>query len=84
LLADADQEEARNLIANKPPECLENKLKALGDFRPPFGENGLFSVQEPMEIMIRFVLDDGNPDRKHRENIFSESFKSVGISYNVD
>ena len=45
------------------------------------GENISYGCNTARGIIIQLIVDDGVPSRGHRENIFDESYKSLGAGF---
>ena len=44
-----------------------------------YGENLSFHCETALDVVLQLVVDDGVPNRGHRENIFNPDFRCVGI-----
>lgn len=44
-----------------------------------YGENLSFHCHEPLEVVLQLIVDDGVPNRGHRENMFNPDFHAIGI-----
>ena len=57
-----------------------DRLDQFGQWEISIAENISFDDHAPIEIVIGQIIDDGNPSRGHRFNIFNPEFKMVGIA----
>lgn len=55
-------------------------LDNFGKFEKEAVEIVGFGTNDAREIVFRFLVGDGNPDRTHRRYIFNPEFKCVGVS----
>ncbi len=44
------------------------------------GENLSYGPDRARRVVMGLIIDDGVPDRGHRENIFSEEFRFIGVA----
>ncbi|MEM9137720.1 MAG: CAP domain-containing protein [Cyanobacteria bacterium P01_F01_bin.42] len=44
-----------------------------------FGENISYGLQTPETILMGLIINDGNPRRGHRRNLFESRFRRVGV-----
>ena len=55
---------------------------ALGDtFVGARAENIGYGSKDPTDIVLQWVVDDGVPDRGHRENLMSKDYKFAGLGF---
>ena len=52
----------------------------IGNYSEPLGENIDFGPNDAMGVIVSLTLDDGEEQRPHRENLFKDDFKKVGIA----
>ncbi len=43
-------------------------------------ENCAYGLEEPLDILIQLLIDEGIPDMGHRKNLLNPNFNSIGIS----
>ena len=58
----------------------EDRITKYGDYIGQWGENIDFGPNDAIGIIVSLTLDDGEEDRPHRENLFSENYQKVGIA----
>ena len=58
----------------------EDRIAKYGNYSEPLGENIDFGPNDAMGVIVSLTLDDGEEQRPHRENLFKDDFKKVGIS----
>ena len=59
---------------------LSQRVEYFGEWRGLIAENIAFNDFLAEDILINFILDDGNPNRGHRENILNPQLQCIGIS----
>ena len=57
-----------------------DRMNRHGKFRRTAGENIAFGPDEARQIVMQLIVDDGVPSRGHRQNIFQDAFRTVGIA----
>ena len=58
----------------------EERIAKYGNYTEPLGENIDFGPNDAMGVIVSLTLDDGEEQRPHRENLFKDDFKKVGIA----
>jgi hypothetical protein len=59
---------------------MEQRLQYGGILTKVFAENCIFGYNDPLEIIMRLLIDEDNENRNQRKIILSPDFNSVGIS----
>lgn len=59
-------------------KTVKERFAKFGTFISTYGENLSFSCESPEEIVAQLLIDDGVPDRGHRDNLFNSEFKVFG------
>jgi len=62
---------------------VKERLRKFGNVVSCYGENLSFHCDDAKEVMMQLIVDDGVPNRGHRENIFNVEFHCMG-SYSGD
>lgn len=57
-----------------------DRLDEFGDWEVSIAENISFDDYDPREIVLGQLIDDGNPSRGHRFNLFNPEFGVVGVA----
>jgi uncharacterized protein YkwD len=52
-----------------------------GEWLGRVGENITYGGWTPRELVLRLIIDDGIPDRGHRNNLFNPEFRYAGIAF---
>lgn len=58
----------------------EERIAKYGNYVDSVGENIDFGPNDSLGVIISMAMDDGEPDRPHRKNIFKANYKKVGIA----
>jgi hypothetical protein len=58
----------------------EDRISKYGTYVDSLGENIDFGPNDAMGVIVSLTLDDGEEQRPHRENLFKDDFKKVGIA----
>lgn len=59
-------------------KTVKERLKQYGKIVTCYGENLSFHTETPMEVVLQSIVDDGVPNRGHRENLFNPEFRVMG------
>ena len=58
---------------------VKERLKRYGKIVTCYGENLSFHCETALEVIMQMLIDDGVPNRGHRENLFNDDFRVCGI-----
>lgn len=58
---------------------MKERLKRYGKIVTCYGENLSFHCETAIECVLQLLVDDGVPNRGHRENLFNDDFRACGI-----
>mmetsp|Transcript_38990 Transcript_38990/g.70386 ORF Transcript_38990/g.70386 Transcript_38990/m.70386 type:complete len:945 (-) Transcript_38990:95-2929(-) len=58
----------------------EVRLSRVGMHREQCGENVVFGMTVPQEIVYHMLMDDGSPERGHRANLLNADFHFIGVA----
>ena len=58
----------------------EDRICKYGKYEGSLGENIDFGSNDAIGVIVSLTLDDGVEERPHRENIFSQEYRKVGIA----
>ena len=56
------------------------RLDRFGRWDEAYGENIVYESRTPRYDVIGMIIDDGTANRGHRENLFAEDFRVIGIA----
>ena len=56
------------------------RIARFGQWQGAVGENIDYGTRNPRAIVVRLIVDDGVPGKKHRVNIFNKTFRVAGIA----
>ena len=56
------------------------RLDRFGRWNEAYGENIVYESRTPRYDVIEMIIDDGTPNRGHRENLFAEDFRVMGVA----
>lgn len=59
-------------------ESVKDRFGHYGKFVGCYGENLSFNCDTAEEVVSQLIIDDGLPERGHRDNIFNKEFKVFG------
>ena len=71
---------SRGLLQHESSDnkTVKERFAKFGKFLSCYGENLSFSCETAEEIVAQLIIDDGVPDRGHRDNLFNSEFKVFG------
>ena len=58
----------------------EDRITKYGDFIDSLGENIDFGPNDAIGVIVSLTLDDGEEERPHRDNLFKNDYKKIGIA----
>ena len=59
----------------------DQRMNRFGTWGTAYGENIEYGNFNAEEIVMHLIIDDGVPERSHRENIFNPLYGVVGVSF---
>ena len=59
---------------------MSERMERYGQWNRAIAENISFSEKTGKDIIIQFIIDDGNASRGHRKNLFNQDYLVVGIA----
>jgi uncharacterized protein YkwD len=59
---------------------IADRARLYGRWITVIGENIAYGLNEPRQIVMMWIIDDGVPRRSHRNNLFRRDFKVVGAA----
>jgi uncharacterized protein YkwD len=62
---------------------VKERLKRFGKIVTGYGENLTYHCDNAMEVILQSIVDDGVPNRGHRENLFNPEFRVMGCHSGV-
>ena len=65
----------------KNGSTLSQRLEKFGYVGNAFAENISFYAKTPREVVMTMLIDDGVKSRNHRKNLFSTTFKQIGLAF---
>lgn len=58
----------------------QDRIGRYGKYVETLGENIDFGPNDALGIIVSFTLDDGEPNRPHRNNLFKNNYEKIGIA----
>jgi uncharacterized protein YkwD len=90
-LSDAANLQLKDLMSDasivhigKDGSNLSQRLAKFGFVGNSFAENISFFAKTPRDIVLNMLIDDGIKTRSHRKNLFSSTFKIIGLGFGID
>ena len=77
----ADQAAGRKGHRGSDNSSPDTRLSRYGVWSGVWGENIAYGKISAREIVLALIIDDGQPARSHRKNIFNPSFHYAGAAY---
>jgi len=59
---------------------MSERMERYGQWNRAIAENISFSEKTGKDIIIQFIIDDGNASRGHRKNLFNNDYLIVGVA----
>lgn len=57
------------------------RLNRIGSWRGKLGEVSAYGFSSGRQFITHFLIDDGVPDRSHRERLLDPSFRLIGVDF---
>lgn len=64
----------------KQSHGVRERIERHGKWERRIGENIGYGPEEPRNMVMQLIIDDGVPDRGHRKNTFSTGFATAGVA----
>ena len=58
----------------------EDRITKYGNYIESLGENIDFGPNDEIGVIVSLTLDDGEEERPHRDNLFKNDYKKIGIA----
>ena len=58
----------------------EDRITKYGDYKESLGENIDFGPNDAIGVIVSLTLDDGEEERPHRDNLFKNDYRKIGIA----
>ena len=59
---------------------VADRVSRFGSWKKVIGENIAYGFDEPRDVVMQLIIDDGVPDRGHRKNLFNSKYRRIGIA----
>lgn len=59
---------------------MQERVERHGEWDGRIGENIAYGPEGPRNMVMQLIIDDGVPNRGHRINTFSPSYKTAGVA----
>ena len=77
----ADQASGGFGHAGRDSSHADKRIARYGMFGGCWGENISYGKATARDVVLALIIDDGQPARKHRKNIFNSSFNFAGAAF---
>ena len=58
----------------------EDRITKYGEYKESLGENIDFGPNDAIGVIVSLTLDDGEEERPHRDNLFKNDYRKIGIA----
>lgn len=81
--AHAEDQGPKGLVSHKGSDksTPDERMNRFGKWGKAYGENIEYGNFNAEEIVMQLIIDDGVPERSHRENVFNPLYRAVGVSF---
>lgn len=59
---------------------VDARVARYGEWAKAIGENIAYGEENARDVVLGMIIDDGNPKRGHRENLFNANYQFAGVS----
>jgi len=70
----------KGVVSTESDEAAQARLNRYGEYVGRVLQNIAICNESPTDVVLGWIIDDGNPRRDHRNSIFDPTMKVVGIS----
>lgn len=60
---------------------LADRARLFGRWSETLGENIAYGLDDPMQIVMMWIIDDGVKGREHRHSLFRREFRVLGVGF---
>jgi len=60
--------------------CVEDRIRKYGNYVEHLGESIDYGPNDAMGVLVSLILDDGEPEKPDRYNLFRPDYHKVGIA----
>jgi len=79
-LADDQGDSSATGHTGRKSGSMRQRIESHGEWRAEIGENISYGFNDPRQVVIQLIVDDGVRNRGHRINIFNPAFHRVGVA----